>query len=253
MRIRLILGLTLGIGAVLIGFVGRDRLEARSGRSTKIDEVVVTRSQPPSSLIEDLNYLVQDRLHTSDGAGMARMPSTPEHLKEYPGWSFFGADFAAEREREKAVVAELERQGWTVGLYLAGRALLNSPLTESGWVRAGYPNEGHYHDYSPPRTIGRPLMISGKPARNSLPTPRELWTIGQQSLVNLTTSDRFETSFGPWSVDVRPVRADRESCLQCHSTDKLTDQQVLNTHQKEQLEIGDALGVAIYVYARKPK
>jgi len=71
---------------------------------------------------------------------------------------------------------------------------------------------------------------------------------GQQALSRSRAGERYQGSIGTWAVEVRPLRANQQDCLDCHATFAATD-----GIDKDALEIGDALGVVIYVYSRKPK
>ena len=260
MNKRLILGVALGAGAVILSLIGRDRLEARSGHSAKLTEPnphqagPSGRPRPDVGPIDALDYQIQDRLHNSSGFGGGRILVTPEHRISFPTEPFWAPERQTEIDEDRAIVANLERQGWTVALYLAGRALLRPPMSESEWNEASEREGlgGRRSKYSPTRTISPPIMISGRATRDDLPKPRELWSIGRQALESARTSDLFESSSDSWSVAVRPVRADRQKCLNCHNSDVEPDRKSLTAHQKARLQIGDALGVAIYVYARTP-
>ena len=89
--------------------------------------------------------------------------------------------------------------------------MLDAPLSKTTWkhLDESCGNTERDWQHSPPRTIGQPLLIAGKPKRDSLPHPRQLWEIGKQALEALKTTNQLETSFGPWSGAVRTVRADR--------------------------------------------
>jgi hypothetical protein len=227
-RQALILGIPLGTALVAASVMGM-RSAARSYSSTDSRGSRVSRSATAPAPVEALNYAIQDRFHNSRGFGMARMPTVPEHLHY----------FNPETPAEKSAVDEL--QGWAVGFYLGGRRLLNPPLSESEWVddhravqQAARPR--------PRRAISEPLVITGMITPAGLPKPWQLQEIGRKALEAAATSDRYEASLGRWSVDVRPIRASRAACLECH-----------NPRDDAALRIGDALGVAIYVYASERK
>jgi hypothetical protein len=182
--------------------------------------------------IEELDYCIQKRFHTVDEFGMARIPVVPQHLYE----------FNPETPDEKAAVADLHKQDWTVGLYLGGRGLLGPPLSKTQWEEVGR--------YSDRKAISEPIRISGKVPPADLPKPWELWEIGQRALEASTTSDRHTASFGRWSVDARPVRATQKACLKCHEAEGASVYPPRPTGPRTKLQIGDALGVVLYVYAR---
>jgi hypothetical protein len=192
------------------------------------------RSPAGASPVEALNYCLQERFHTLDGFGMARIPTVPQHVYQ----------FDPETPDEKAAVEDLRRRGWTVGLFLGGRGLLKPPLSESEWK-----NKKEF-EYMFRRAIGEPLVIAGETTPEGLPQPWELQAIGRTALEASTASDRYGASLGRWSVDVRPIRADRAACFKCHTAEGAN---VLRPRgDLAELQVGDALGVAVYAYARKP-
>jgi hypothetical protein len=185
--------------------------------------------------VEALDYCIQERFHTLDGFGMSRIPVVPEHLDE----------FDPKTPDEKAAVTELQQKGWTVGLYLGGRGLLAPPMSKAEWEEVG--------QYSDRKAISEPIRISGQVPPTDLPKPWELWEIGQKALAASTTSDRFTASFGRWRVDARPIRATQKVCLKCHDAEGAAVYPPRPTGPRAKLQIGDALGVVLYVYARVPK
>jgi hypothetical protein len=165
--------------------------------------------------------------------GMSRMPwTTPGHVKE----------FDPETSEEKTVVADLRRQGWTVAVYLGGRRLSRTPLSQTEW-------EGE-NQYSIRRTLSEPLPITSAKESEDWPKPWELQEIGRKALKASTWSDQFATSLGRWSVDARPVRATRQLCLDCHASEIGSMFPGPSKGEPKELAIGDALGVLMYVYSR---
>jgi hypothetical protein len=191
------------------------------------------RSVSRASPIEVLNYSVQERFRTIDGFGMARLPVVPQHVDL----------FDPKTPEEKAAVEDLRSRGWTVGLYLGGRGLLEPPMSESEWENAG--------EHSHRKAISKPIVISGQATPAGLPKPWELQIIGRKALDAAAASDRYEASLGRWSVDARPIRANRAACLKCHTAEGATGFRPRGLNQETDLRLGDALGVAVYVYARK--
>jgi hypothetical protein len=194
---------------------------------------VLAVSSSGSSPVEGLNYTLQERFRTLDGFGMARIPAVPQHVYQ----------FDPETPDEKAAVEDLRKHGWTVGLYLGGRGLLRPPLSESEWEGAG--------KHSTRRAISPPLVISGQTTPEGLPKPWELQAIGREALEASARSDRYKASLGRWSIDVRPIRANRAACFQCHTAEGAPNSRQLGVGRQADLKIGDALGVAIYVYRRQ--
>ena len=203
--------------------------------SSVVGAQYITRSGLFASPVEALNYSIQKRFQTLEGFGMARMPVVPQHVYE----------FDPQTPDERAAVAELREQGWTVNLYLGGRGLLEPPMSKAEWEQAG--------EYSDRKAISDPMRISGNSTPADLPKPWELWEIGQKALAASTTGDRFTSSFRRWRVDARPIRANKQACLKCHDAEGAGVYPPRPTGPRTKLEIGDALGVVLYVYARVPE
>jgi hypothetical protein len=182
-----------------------------------------------ASPVGPLDRCIQERFHTLTEFGMGRMPVVPQHIYRFDPTT---AD-------EKAAVAELQRQGWRVGLYLGGRGLVKPSMSKAEWKETG--------EHSARRAISKPMLIAGANTLAGMPEPWELWEIGQKALAASSTSNRFVTSFGRWSVDARPVRANQKACLKCHSEDGATGYPPLAADKKT-LRLGDAIGVLVYVY-----
>jgi len=181
--------------------------------------------QPSASSIDELNDVVQNRLHNTKGAGMARITTVKEHFR--------GFDPAGPEAR--VAVGRLERRGFTVALYLGGLNLLNPPMSKQEWEKLSP------HDRN---AISNPLPITGREIPAGMPAGWELWETGQKALTAFAKADRYESSIGRWSIDARPVRVDRQECITCHAG---------RGGDREVLKIGDAVGVAMYVYDRGPK
>jgi len=235
-----ILILLLGTAAIA-GSVGSARNGTRSDSPLGRINTPGSRPKPPTSPMDDLDYHVQERMQTSEGFGMSRMLGL-EHIRQIPSHSDSASD------EEQAVIAELERQGWTVGLSLGSRGLLEMPISKTEWDARR--KTGPHVKREP---IEEPVLISGHAKPEGMPGPFDLWEIGQKALLASTTSDRYESSIGRWKVDARLVRATRESCLKCHSTEEAGYNGFPEPNANTKLKPGDALGVVIYVYARNPK
>jgi hypothetical protein len=191
-----------------------------------------SRSGPITSPVEALNRSVQERFQTLTGFGMSRMPVVPQHVQK----------FDPETSEETAAVEELRRQGLTVGLYLGGRGLLESPMTKAEWDG---PDK-----FNGRRAISKPILITGDEPLAGLPEPWELWEIGQRALEASAKSDKYQAPFGRWTVDARPIRAQKEGCLTCHQAQATPGTHRRGTESNTPLKVGDALGVVVYVYAR---
>jgi Protein of unknown function (DUF3365) len=221
---------SLGGGSASRSFPGARPAESPRSRIPPAS-LPATRFVSAASPVEALNYSVQERFRTTKGFGMSRLLVVPQHV-----W------FDPETPDEKAAVEDLRSGGWTVGLYLAGRGLLKPPMSESEWENAG--------EFSVRRAISKPIVISGETTPAELPKPWELQVIGRNALEASAASDRYEAAFGRWSVDARPIRANRAACLACHATKPAAGSQRPGMDEDTDLRVGDALGLAVYVYTR---
>jgi len=82
------------------------------------------------------------------------------------------------------------------------------------------------------------------------------------------SKNRHEFSIGKWKIEARPIRA-AESCLRCHNNNteaatgnepkQIDIRNIIDARNiydglarsKTPIKVGDALGVAMYAYARK--
>jgi hypothetical protein len=190
---------------------------------------------PRKSPVDAFNDCVQKRFYDIDQLGMSRLPTVPQHFRYYHD------GFSPQTPEEIAAVAKLKEEGWEVGLYLGGRAVLNSGMTAADWEKAG--------EHSTRRAISKPLVVTGERAAAHWPRPWELWDDARKALAASVSSDSYTSTLGRWSIDARPVRASGESCLGCHSETGAGWTPKNKTHDST-LRVGDAVGVVIYVYSR---
>jgi hypothetical protein len=160
--------------------------------------------------------------------------------------------FAPETKEERAAVRELKRAGYEVGLYLAGRAILDDAPEE--WRRA----KTHFGNDLAGQAFSGPIFVG--PGVKRLPTAASLWDGTRRALESFEAgAQRHEFVAGRWQVEARPVRASQESCLRCHGTDYRrvygVTQAGVSFHKFEPkgnaLKLGDPLGVLVYAYRKK--
>jgi hypothetical protein len=191
------------------------------------------------TVIDALDECIQKRFSKADDGmfGMARVPTGAEHVR-----SFLPATL-----EESEVVSELERGGWQVGFYLAGRQVLGLKPEHKLPYGGGYPGFGGPILISPQMRQDRPIEQIG------LPDLGDLWERAQKAMLSFDSKDQYDFSFGKWSMAARPIRAG-ESCLRCHNNVKYGHgDAVPRSHAPSPtpVKVGDALGAAIYAYARK--
>jgi hypothetical protein len=189
------------------------------------------------SVIDALDECIQKRFSKADGVfGRARVETSTDHVRA----------FSPETQEERGVISELERGGWQVGFYLAGRRVLESK-PEHRLLDGGY------------RGLGGPVLIVPQiqPRRviepTGLPDPGVLWEHAQKAILSFDSKNQYDFSVWKWSVIARPIRA-KESCLQCHNNFKYGNTvPIARAPSPTPLKVGDAIGVAMYAYARKQR
>lgn len=115
------------------------------------------------SPVAALDECIQKRFSAMDRFGIRRVITYPYHLQH----------FSPENETEKSVIAELERQGWTVSFYLAGRSVLEAKPDKALWEKSA----GYFYKRKP---INNPVLLTKDAGIEDLPKPLELWEQTQQ-------------------------------------------------------------------------
>jgi len=189
------------------------------------------------TVIDALDECIQKRFSKADDGmfGMDRVEPSTEHVRS----------FLPVTMEEREAVSELERGGWQVGFYLAGRRVLEPKPEHKLQYVGGY------------RGFGGPILITPQMRMNrpieqiELPEPGDLWESAQKAMLSFDSKEQYDFSFGKWSMAARPIRA-RESCLKCHNNAKYEGAvPVSHAPSSTPVKAGDTLGVAIYAYARK--
>jgi hypothetical protein len=219
----------LGFGMILLSasFVTASAVGIRSLRPSRPEPPAPSIAAPEESPIESLDRNIQVRIHEHVGNGMARIIHPMGQLHQY----------RPESPAEEEVVAGLRRSGWTVGLRLGARSLL-APDAK--------PGEGWW-DVTPP------IAITEGELSGDLPGHGELREFGRKALASSDHegSGNVSGSIGRWSVEARVIRADRQSCLDCHARRAEAVPPAGASDDQRPLKVGDAVGVALYFYAPK--
>jgi hypothetical protein len=187
--------------------------------------------------LDPLDLAVQKRFHDVIGFGMARIATERR--------------FAPETPEERAAVRELKRAGYKVGLYLAGRGILEPTPEEYRRAKTAFGVGMGVHGFS------GPIFLSSSGVWK-VPSAASLWGNTRLALLSFAEgAERYEFKAGRWEVQARPVRAE-ESCLRCHNTDyrmvtKVTEKG-LSFYSIEPkgntLKAADPLGVLLYFYKK---
>lgn len=187
--------------------------------------------QPPSEdPVECLDRVIQKRFHNIVGFGMARIVREKK--------------FVPETKEEKAAVKSLEKAGLKVGLYLAGRRVLE-PKSNEHLSGADF--------FS--RTISNPIFVSSKTGARELPERLALLEPTLKAFAAFSEGkETYEFTSANWNVRARPVRAGDQSCLRCHSEGYrvvgVGDHAGITENKGNVLQVGDPIGVLLYVYER---
>jgi hypothetical protein len=175
-------------------------------------------------MIEELNDCVQQRFQTLPAStasnpfalGMSRIVRPPSFGEHFAPRFISQRDFEPETEREKEVLAALEKDSVQVGFYLFGRAIVHTPpearnprtLKGPGAMTIGTPRPTWYPALA---------VVAAAPA-DALPDWKTIYPLAQRAMKSF--EDRgtgFETSIGSWRIAARPVAARQEKCVGCHN------------------------------------
>jgi hypothetical protein len=191
---------------------------------------------PAEHFLDHFNDAVQKRFHDVIGFGMARVATERWFMPETP--------------EEKKALRDLKKGGYQVGLFLAGRNMLQDvPLP----YRVSYAKTGSGGQH----IMSGPVIVANK-RLTGLPDAPAMWEPTREALRQFSRgAERWAFEAGGWSVEARPVRASDEKCLRCHAYRKLIFQQqngAVSMRYGEpsyDLQIGDPIGAVLYVYRRK--
>lgn len=172
--------------------------------------------------IEPLDYCIQRRLHDLEGFGISRLMDVPQHMYR----------FRPETSDESSAVAKLRWSGRAVAIYLGGLGLLDP---------------GPNPDKEPlgRRTFSPAIEVTGT-GTIAAPPASILRALGRKALAASSAGEPVAGTVGRWRIDVRPVRADRQACIDCHASRDPQLPPLPAVPGGRVLGIGDALGVVVY-------
>jgi hypothetical protein len=174
--------------------------------------------------IAGLNECIQRRFLGTGAFGMGRVLPNRYHGV---------AQFQPEDATEQRVVTELAQKGYQVTVFLAGQHVLDTAPVGMQVGRFG---------------LQGPAYVAGTNSATALPDRELLLAEGRKAMQSLAARDDhsagYEVNTGNWTVAVRPLRASSERCVMCHTVGFGT----LVRDSGRQPKLGDALGVAMYVY-----
>jgi hypothetical protein len=222
------------------------------------------RPRPKSSPIEYFHNQIRLRFYDLEVIefGIARIPKRRETASAVLGSLFDLTDpksvikthkrssvdyFRPLTPDEQAAEDALRKSGWQVGFYLGGRGLLKTAeMTRAEWEEREQRGGNRYQ-----HTITGPMLLEGQGESRDFPPPWELWEHGRKALFASKWTDFYKSSQGRWTIEARPVRADRQDCVDCHGSGRAFPEATREANRSA-LQVGDALGVVLYVYARRP-
>lgn len=169
------------------------------------------RANSDPDVISDLDVCIQQRFLDGKSFGMSRILPFGHRVRQ----------FRPETTKEQQVIERLDAEGYQLGFFLAGRAILNPPP-----------------QFTPPTRLGvqGPAFMTRHLKTNELPKPEDLLPEARIALASFETGEGYTIHKDGWSIAMRPLRTTSDRCIACH---KSIDPAV---------KLGDAAGVAMYVY-----
>jgi len=205
------------------------------------------------SFISPLDSYIQDRFtQRGRGFGIERIMiqgrglHTPApSINSYSQPKTIGM-FVPENDQEKEAVAEIERSGMKMALYLASRNILGAEPDESERNRLVL--------HAPLRG---PVGFTQGSQKTDWPEKSSLWKQARKTMQDFDSDkSAFQYEFSAEGKDfiARPVRA-QESCLQCHLQQAyISPSHDLNSNGSiRRLSVGDPIGVLLYAYTTSAK
>jgi hypothetical protein len=181
---------------------------------------------PEPDPIECLDHIIQHRFLDARAFGMSRvLPSRYHGITQ----------FQPENATEQKVVTELREKGYQVVFFLAGRGVLDPPANIFDRSRFG---------------LQGPAFVSNLNQTASLPDNEALLAESRKAMQLFAAHDAsdpgYEVRKGDWTVALRPLRASNYTCVRCHTDGPAS----LRPTRTQEPHLGNALGVAMYVYRR---
>jgi hypothetical protein len=171
----------------------------------------------PTDEMSQLDECIHHRFQDRTSFGMRRILPFQYHGVR---------QFRPENTTEKAVVNQLQENGYQVALYLAGRNVIktSAPIQELAAYRYG---------------VQGPAYITRVTNPSDVPRADALIDDSRAALEAFKTSQGYNIQKGAWTVAMRPLRATNEACIQCHN------------NAGASVKMNDALGVVMYVYKKE--
>ncbi len=204
------------------------------------------RSPARRATTDALDRCVQERFRDDTKTfGISRMVVAPNHFR----------GFDPETPAEAAALSRLKAEGIRMAFYLGSRQGMaldeNRPPAEEGGFTDTDDPEGEPMNPHPP--VSFPVFITDPNELAKLPWPRDLHADARKALAAFEARDSsYASKLGPWTIEARPIRASRKSCLGCHTVErKPIPGGKEGEFSEKPLKIGDTLGIAFYLFNRR--
>ena len=182
--------------------------------------LLLSARNPGTDVLSGLDDCIQKRFLDTGSFGISRI--LPLHGVR---------QFRPANADERAIVEDLEQKGYEVALFLAGRQILtpteNTVVAAILWI-------------DPRTSLQGPAYITQLTKTDELPKLDVLLPDARAALTSFDAGNSYETQRDGWNILMRPLRATRETCVQCHSGGA--------GGNNVKLKVGDALGVVLYVF-----
>ena len=163
--------------------------------------------------------------------------------RERPNPHFY--KFSPINDEEKTSVADFEKDGWKVSLYLFGQRA--NPKIIKGKEQNEF--SINYH-------LNNVLQVTSNLPSKQLPQPTQLLKQIETAFLEFQTpnslnENEYEFSSGEWSYIAKPVRVANESCLKCHTDYVVQGKSGDKNYTFRKRQVGDTNGVIVYGFAKK--
>ena len=251
MNKRIVVAFLLLFGAMFTFEGTQDGSSMRASAQERLSLAARPSALLDCSFISPLDSYIQDRFtQRGRGFGIERImiPGRGLHTP-IPSFGSYSQPktigmFVPENDQEKEAVAEIERSGMKMALYLASRNILGTESDESENNRLAL--------HAPLRG---PVGLTQGSQKTDWPETSSLWKQARKAIQDFDadkSASQYEFSAEGKDYIARPVRA-QESCLKCHIPHAYLNYTPNSNGATRQLSVGDPIGVLLYAYITSAK
>ena len=184
--------------------------------------ILMAGTPPEPTIVSKLDECIQRRFLDGRAFGMSRVAGFADayHITR---------KFIPENPTEDQAVSQLKKDGYEVAIFLAGRNIFSKEPNRYG-VRSH---------------VQGPAIVASARQRSAFPAADELLSESRTAFASFQKGAGYTIQKGEWTVAMRPLRASSKRCVQCHTNGPASAGATVSAPK-----IGDALGVAMYVYRR---